>query len=158
VSLSGTHCWKEYEMAGIVVGVDGSDHAHRALTWAMKEAAIRHVPLTVLAVHAVAASGWTGNPIILPEDRDDVDKIRNTVQETVAKTAAEIGQPQPPSVTVQAMNGFPAHELIEASRNAELMVLGARGAGGFTTLMIGSVSNQVVHHAHCPVVVVPHDR
>lgn len=145
-------------MAGIVVGVDGSDYAHRALTWAMKEAAIRQAPLTVLAVHAVAASAWTGNPIILPGDQDDVDTIRNTVEEMVAKSAAEIGQPQPPSVTVRALDGFPAHELIEASRNADLVVLGSRGAGGFTTLMIGSVSNQVVHHAHCPVVVVPHER
>jgi len=143
-------------MAGIVVGVDGSDHAHRALTWAMKEAAVRHVPLTVLAVHSVAASGWTGNPIILPGDQGDVDKIRTAVQETVAKTAAEIGQPQPPSVAVRAMNGFPVHELIEASRDADLVVLGSRGAGGFARLTMGSVSSQVVHYAHCPVVVVPH--
>jgi nucleotide-binding universal stress UspA family protein len=145
-------------MAGLVVGVDGSDHAHRALTWAMKEAAIRHVPLTVLAVHAVAASAWTGNPIIMPGDQDVVDKIRNTVQETVAKTAAEIGQPQPPSVTVRAVDGFPVHELIEASRDAELLVLGSRGAGGFARLTMGSVSSQLVQHAHCPVVVVPHER
>jgi nucleotide-binding universal stress UspA family protein len=145
-------------MAGIVVGVDGSDHAHRALTWAMKEAAIRHVPLTVLAVRAVAASAWTGNPIILPGDQELVDKIRNTVEETVVKTAAEIGQSQPPSVTVQAVQSFPAHELIEASRDADLVVVGSRGAGGFARLMLGSVSSQVVQHAHCPVVVVPHDR
>lgn len=145
-------------MAGIVVGVDGSDHAHRALTWAMKEAAIRHVPLTVLAVHTVAASGWTGNPIILAGEQEDVDKIRNAAQEAAAKTAAEIGQPQPPSVTVRAVAGFPAHELIEASREAELVVLGSRGVGGFARLTMGSVSSQVVHYAHCPVVVVPHER
>ena len=144
-------------MAGIVVGVDGSDHAHRALTWAMKEAAIRHVPLTVLAVRVVAASGWTGNPIVLPGDQEDLEKIRNTVQETVAKTAAEIGQPQPPSVTVRAVQSYPVHELIEASRDADLVVLGSRGAGGFARLTLGSVSSQVVHHAHCPAVVVPHE-
>ena len=144
-------------MAGIVVGVDGSDHAHRALTWAVKEAAIRHVPLTVLAVHAVAASGWTGNPMVLPGDQEEVDKIRKAAEETAAKTAAEIGQPQPPSVTVRAVDGFPVQELIGASRDAELVVLGSRGAGGFTRLTLGSVSSQVVHHAHCPVVVVPHE-
>ena len=147
-------------MAGIVVGVDGSDHAHRALTWAMKEAAIRHVPLTVLAVHAVAASAWTGNPIILGEDQEVLDRIRNAAQETIAKTLAEIGQPQPqpPSVTVRAVHGFPVHELIEASRDADLVVLGSRGAGGFAHLTLGSVSSQVVHHAHGPVVVVPHEK
>lgn len=144
-------------MAGIVVGVDGSDHAHRALTWAMKEAAIRHVALTALAVQEVAASGWTGNSIILAGDEEDAEKIRKATEETVAKAAAELGQPQPPSVTVRVLTGFPAHELIEASRDADLVVLGSRGAGGFTRLMMGSVSSQVVHHAHCPVVVVPHE-
>jgi nucleotide-binding universal stress UspA family protein len=112
----------------------------------------------VLAVHEVAASAWTGNPITLPGDQDDVEKIRKATEETVAKTAAELGQPQPLSVTVRAMTGFPAHELIEASREADLVVLGSRGAGGFARLMMGSVSSQVVHHAHCPVVVVPHER
>ncbi len=145
-------------MAGLVVGVNGSDHAHRALTWAMKEAAIRHVRLTVLAVHEVAASAWTGNPIILPGDQEVVDKIRTAVEETVAKTAAQLGQPQPPSVTVRTVQGFPVQELIEASREADLVVLGSRGAGGFARLMLGSVSDQAVHHAHCPVVVVPNER
>jgi nucleotide-binding universal stress UspA family protein len=53
-------------MAGIMVGIDGSHDAHRAMEWAMREAAIRHAPLTVATVHEVAVSGWTGHPIILP--------------------------------------------------------------------------------------------
>jgi nucleotide-binding universal stress UspA family protein len=145
-------------MTGIVVGIDGSDNAHRALSWAMKEAAVRHVPLTVLAVHGVAASGWTGNPIILAGDEPLVEKIRIAAEELVAKVAAELGEPQPLSVTVRAMNGYVAEELIGASRGVDLLVLGSRGAGGFARLLMGSVSYQVVHHAHCPVVVVPHDR
>lgn len=145
-------------MTGLVVGVDGSDHAHRALTWAMKEAAIRHVRLTVLAVQEVAADAWTGNPMILPGDEEIVDKVRNAMQEAVAKIAAELGQPGPESVTLRAVQGFPAHELIEASRDADLVVVGSRGAGGFARLMQGSISSQVVEHAHCPVVVVPHER
>jgi nucleotide-binding universal stress UspA family protein len=145
-------------MAGILVGVDGSDHGHRALNWAMKEAGMRHVPLTVLTVHEVAASGWTGNPIILAADEPLVEKIRKTAEDTVAKAAAELGEPQPPSVTVRVISGFPSEELIKASRDADLTVLGSRGAGGFARLSMGSVSNQVVHHAHSPVVVVRHER
>jgi nucleotide-binding universal stress UspA family protein len=145
-------------MPGITVGIDGSDGAHRALEWAMKEAAAYHAPLTVVTVHEVPASGWTGNPVILPEDEPVVEKARHAAEESVAKTAARLGGSQPPSVTVRAVNGFAAQELIEASRDADLLVVGSRGGGGFARLMMGSVSDQVVHHAYCPVVVVPGQR
>ena len=145
-------------MAGITVGIDGSHDAHRALEWAMREAAVRHVPLTVVTVHEVAVSGWTGQPIIFPVDQADLEKVRQAAEETVAKAAAQLGESQPASVTVRAVNGFPAQELIEASRDADLLVVGSRGGGGFARLMLGSISQKVVHHAHCPVVVVPGPR
>ena len=145
-------------MAGVIVGVDGSHDAHRALEWAMKEAAIRHVPLTVVTVHEVAVSGWTGQPIILPMDQPEVDKARQAAEEAVAKAAAQLGESQPAAVTVRAVNGLAAQELIEASRDADLLVVGSRGGGGFARLMLGSVSDKVARHAHCPVVVVPGPR
>jgi nucleotide-binding universal stress UspA family protein len=145
-------------MAGIIVGVDGSHDAHRALEWAMKEAAIRHVPLTVVTVHEVAVSGWTGQPIILPMDQPDVNKARQAAEEAVAKAAAHLGESQPAPVTVRAVNGLAAQELIEASRDADLLVVGSRGGGGFARLMLGSVSDKVTRHAHCSVVVVPGPR
>jgi nucleotide-binding universal stress UspA family protein len=144
-------------MAGIVVGVDGSDDAHRALDWAMKEAAAHQVPLTVLAVHDVAASPWTGSPIILPADEPLLEQTRRAAEELVTKATTQLGQPQPPSVTVRVASGLAARELIEASRDADLLVVGSRGVGGFARLVMGSVSSQVTHYAHCPVVVVPHE-
>jgi nucleotide-binding universal stress UspA family protein len=144
-------------MPGITVGIDGSAHSTRALEWAIKEAAVRHAPLTVLTVHLVPASGWTGNPIILPQDATDEEKTRQAAEEMTLKAISQLGEAQPSSVTVRAISGFPAQELIEASRTADLMVVGSRGAGGFARLSIGSVSSQVVHYAHCPVVVVPRE-
>jgi len=145
-------------MPGITVGIDGSDGAHRALEWAVKEAAAHDTPLTVVTVHEVAASGWTGNPVILPPDEPAVEKARQAAEQSVAKAVAQLGESQPLSVTVRAVNGFPAQELIEASRDADLLVVGSRGGGGFMRLMVGSVSAQVVHHAYCSVVVVPGQR
>jgi nucleotide-binding universal stress UspA family protein len=141
-------------MPGITVGIDGSDHSVKALEWAMKEAAIQHSPLTVMMVHLVPMSGWTGQPITLPADAAELEKTRQTANELILKVTSQLGDAQPASVKVNVVNGFPAQDLIEASRDADLIVVGSRGSGGFAKLMMGSVSSQVVHHAHCPVVVV----
>ena len=141
-------------MSGITVGIDGSDHSIRALEWAANEAGVRNTPLTVLTVHAVPQSGWTGNPIIVPQDPEDLEKERLAAEEMTLKVTSQLGGARPASVAVRAAIGFPAQGLIEASHDADLMVVGSRGAGGFVKLVAGSVSDQVVHHAHCPVVVV----
>ena len=142
-------------MAGIVVGVDGSHGSHQALEWAVKHAALDHLPLTVLTVHEVAVSAWTGNPIIYGEDRPAEEKARQAAQEAVDRVISHLGV-RPDSTTVRAVSGRPAQTLIEASQDADLVVVGSRGAGGFASLLTGSVSSQVVSHAACPVVVVRH--
>jgi nucleotide-binding universal stress UspA family protein len=145
-------------MPGIVVGIDGSHHSTRALEWALKEAALQHAALTVLTVHSVAASPWTGNPIRLGVDSEEQEKILHAAEELTRTVADQLGESRPEEVKVRAVIGFPAKELIEASRDADLVVVGSRGAGGFAKLMVGSISSQLVEHAHCPVVVVPSER
>ena len=140
-------------MPGITVGVDGSVHAQRALEWAAKEAGMRHVPLTVLAVHQVASNQWTGNPITYPEDAPEVEKVRQAAEELTQKVIGHI-QPGPTSVTVRAVNDVASRALIEASADCDLIVVGSRGVGGFSRLMLGSVSSQLASHGHCPVVVI----
>jgi nucleotide-binding universal stress UspA family protein len=61
-------------------------------------------------------------------------------------------------VDVRAINGFVVKELVDASQDADLVVVGIRGGGGFARLLMGSVSSEVVQHSACPVVVVPHER
>jgi nucleotide-binding universal stress UspA family protein len=143
-------------MPGIVVGVDGSKHSQRSLEWAMKEAVLRQTPLTVLAVHPVAISTWTQTPLTYPQDEADEERARAAAQEGADKAAAELGE-RAPAVTVRSVSGSPAGELIKAGTDADLLVVGARGSGGFARLLLGSVSAQVTHHAPCPVVVVPAD-
>ena len=141
-------------MPGIVVGIDGSSHSVRALDWALNEAAVKHAPLTVVTVHSVAVSGWSGNPILAPGDAEDEEKARQAAEELTLKAASQLGGAQPASVTVRAVIGFPVEELVKASGDADVLVVGSRGTGGFTKLIMGSVSDQVMHHAHCPVAVV----
>jgi len=141
-------------MSGIVVGVDGSGHSQRALALAMREAVIRRVPLTVLTVHE-AIRGYYSNMVTYSDDPDRTEELRAMVQAETDKVLAALDGPHPDSVTVKAVHGYPVEELIKAGQDADMIVLGSRGAGGFTRLMMGSVSSQVVLHAHCPVLIVP---
>lgn len=145
-------------MPGITVGIDGSDHSQRALEWAIREAAIRNAPLTVLAVHQVAGNHWTGDPEIYPADQPEAEKARQQAQEVVQKLVDAAGGSGPASVTVRAVSGIAAQELINASSDSDLVVVGSRGGGGFARLMLGSTSEKVVRHSAAPVVVVPTGR
>jgi nucleotide-binding universal stress UspA family protein len=146
-------------MPGITVGIDGSHNSLEALEWAMKEAGLQHSPLTVLTVHEVAASPWTGHPTIQPDvDNPAREHYRQAAEEAVAKATSELGGAPTAAITVRAVTGFAASELIDASKDSDLLVVGSRGGGGFARLLLGSVTSQVVHHAACPVVVVPTSR
>ncbi len=140
-------------MPGIVVSVDGSADSQNALEWAVTQAALEHAPLTVLAVHQVAVSAWTGNPIIYPQDRPEAQRALHAVEEAVGKTIGKLGDGRPSSVTVRASIGQPADALVEASHDADMVVVAER-RGGFARRLRRSVRGQVVNHAACPVVVI----
>jgi nucleotide-binding universal stress UspA family protein len=141
-------------MPGVIVGVDGSEHSQHALNWAVREAGLRGAALTVLAVHQVASNHWTGNPELYPADQPATEAVRRAAEDVVQKAVSQAGEPAPASVTVRAVSGLAAQELVSASSDADLVVVGSRGGGGFARLL-GSVSSRVVSHAACPVVVVP---
>jgi nucleotide-binding universal stress UspA family protein len=139
-------------MSGIVVGADGSAHSRRALEWAAREAALRRVPLTVITVHQIPV-GLRGSGMLYLPEHAAAEHGRRAVQLEMDKVLAELGRPV--SVTVLSRSGHPARQLLEAARDADMIVLGSRGAGGFARLVMGSVSTQVSQHARCPVVIVP---
>ena len=95
-------------MPGIVVGIDGSSHSARGLEWALNEAAIKHARLTVLTVHSVAVSGWSGNPILLPGDAEDQEKSRQAAEELTLKAASQLGEAQPARPPVCTRPGIAA--------------------------------------------------
>jgi nucleotide-binding universal stress UspA family protein len=143
-------------MPGIIVGIDGSTHSRQALEWAVNEAAVRHAPLTVLTVHQALASYW-GGPVLA--DQDLAKRASEAAREETDILLEKFGEEErPPTVTVLAVTGVPAEELLDAAADADMIVVGARGAGGFKRLLMGSVCTQVTYHAHCPVVVIPADN
>jgi nucleotide-binding universal stress UspA family protein len=143
-------------MPGIIVGIDGSEHSRRALEWAIHEAAIRQAPLTVLTVNQ-AVVGYGGGPVEYPGDEDRADKSREAAQKQTDTILDSAGS-RPPSVTVRAVTGFPAEEILRAAVGADMIVVASRGVGGFAPLRIGSVAHHVTHQARCPVVLIPADE
>jgi nucleotide-binding universal stress UspA family protein len=142
-------------MPGIIVGVDGSTQSRRALVWAISHAAIRQMPLTVLIVQEAVTSFWAG-PVIYPADAELTEHARKIAQDETDNALRKLApKARPPEVTVLAVVGAPAEEILGAARDADMIVVGSRGADGFKKLLMGSVSYAVLHHAHCPVVVIP---
>ena len=122
----------------------------------MEEAALRDAPLTVVTVRQVATDSWGTSPTAYPPKGDvpEAEWQREMAQQMADKAVATLGDCKRPKVMIRASAGVPADELIRASEDADMEVVGCRGAGGFARLLLGSVSTQVVHHARCPVVVI----
>jgi nucleotide-binding universal stress UspA family protein len=137
----------------VVVGVDGSDSSRRALRFAFTEATLRETTLT--AVHAWVAPDAAGLTSARASGGVDwsflAQRAADVLDETLASARTDF-----PDVEVagQVANDHPIQALLEASRHAQLLVLGSRGRGAFTGLVLGSVSHSAVRSAHCPVAVV----
>jgi nucleotide-binding universal stress UspA family protein len=146
-------------MGVIVVGVDHSQGAKAALEFALCEAKLRQV--TLRAVHA-----WQFSLEIpgieegfYPAVGADLSDLRSAA-EAALEVTIDVAIPDVGGVTLErrVVEGAPSAVLVDQSQDAELLVVGSRGRGGFAGLLLGSVSAQCAHHAACPVVIIPHRR
>jgi nucleotide-binding universal stress UspA family protein len=133
----------------VVVGVDGSPAAAIALEIAIEEARLRRARLHVTYAYAALGAPLTGST-----GHDYYEQTEHDAKEVLQRASASAPSTEGLEVEWLGVPGNPAEVLIEASREASLLVVGSRGRGGFIGLMMGSVSNQCVHHSHCPVLVV----
>lgn len=145
-------------MERIVVGVDGSASSHEALDWAVTEARLRGAELE--AVHAwqypTAYSGGASFAVAAAYDMRDFEVEAKAALDAIMSKVDASGLAAP--IRETCASGAAAAVLIEAAQAADLLVVGSRGRGGFTGLLLGSVSQQIAHHASCPVVIVPGRR
>jgi nucleotide-binding universal stress UspA family protein len=143
-------------MGIIVVGVDGSDSARAALTWALAEARLRGS--TLRAVHAwmIPAVSSGEAPWGLSGSYVDVnaDEIEKATHEALDREIAEVDGSADVAIERFVDEGPAADVIVDASKDAELVVVGSRGRGAIATLVLGSTSQHVIQHAACPVVVV----
>lgn len=134
----------------VIVGVDGSPHSDRALSWACRRA--ENCGDTVRAVCAwlLGASGedWTPQPGVKPEGQRHAEQILREAVERVRSDHPTV------KVETAAVEGSPGQVLVDMSADADLLVVGSRGRSEVSGLLLGSVSQHSVHRAHCPVTVV----
>jgi nucleotide-binding universal stress UspA family protein len=132
----------------VVVGVDGSDRSVRAVDWAAVEAERRGAPLHLVFAYEFPALTEGYEPI-------SAEEMLRPGNQMVEGQADRVRESRPGlTVSGQAALGRPSVVLVEASRRASVVVVGARGRGRFTGAMLGSVSQKVAAHAHGPVIVV----
>ncbi|MGW1884592.1 universal stress protein [Streptomyces sp. NPDC001970] len=133
----------------VVVGVDGSPSSYGALRWAVRHAALIGATVDAVAAYELpGAHGWSAPAV-------DADFDAEAAQEGLVREVREVlGDTGETRVHERLVRGNPAEVLLNAAEGAELLVVGCRGRGGFTRMLLGSVSQQVAQHAPCPVVIV----
>jgi nucleotide-binding universal stress UspA family protein len=141
----------------IVVGVDGSSRSEGALRWAIEQAQLSGAVVeAVSSWQDPATSGYGLGFLPVPSGEDSwaalTEKyLQESVAEVVGRTAGTV------KIVTRVEQGHPAQVLLDAARGARLLVVGTRGHGTLAGVLLGSVSQHVVQHASCPVVVVPED-
>lgn len=141
-------------MGEIIVGVDGSENSLDALRWAAAEARLRGCPLRIVGTFTTPIMS-TGYEVAVP-DPSDLEAASATMLDAAVEQVRSGGDLDGVDARVEVIEGHAGERLISLSRDAELLVVGSRGHGGFMGLLLGSVTTYVVNHAECPVVVVRH--
>ncbi len=138
---------------GVVVGLDESGYSDEALRWAAHEAALRKERLTLVHAITIPTPAWPALQLRELYEDDGRAILEDAVRDVKESTKSD----GPLDVTLHLEFSRPAPTLIDMSKDADLVVVGARGLGTVRQLLLGSVSSALVHHAHCPVVVIHQD-
>lgn len=135
----------------VVVGVDGSSGAEAALRYAIEEARRRGAALRIVGAWFVSSSAYMGVPL----PTNFVEDSERAAATSIERSLEAVGRPADVPLETVIARGQPAAVLVAQAATADVLVVGSRGLGGFRELLLGSVSQACVHHALCPVIVVP---
>ena len=134
-------------MKVIVVGVDHSAGASAALAFAEEEARLRGATLRVVHAWQYGYIGYTGFEGGMPAVGGDIVKLQAEAEAALEASVSQVRGKSSVEIEQRVVQGAPAAVLVEQSRDADLLIVGSRGHGGFTQLLLGSVSQQCAHHS-----------
>lgn len=142
---------------GILVGVDGSPASDAAVTWATREAVRRLIPITLMHVVAPVVVGWPVGQLYANMPEWQKDNAQHVIEHARKTLTASLGESEAPGVHTEVVYASTVPTLIEASKEAWMIVAGSEGIGALGRQLLGSVSTALIQHAHCPVAVIRAD-
>jgi nucleotide-binding universal stress UspA family protein len=143
---------------GILAAVDGSPESDAAVRWAAREAVMRDAAVTLMHVVAPVVVSWPVRYLQSSFDEWQEENAQHVIEQAQKTFHASMGDAKPPAVRAAVQHAAVATTLINASREAQMVVVGSRGMGAVGRGLLGSVSSGLVHYAHCPVAVVHGDE
>lgn len=139
---------------GVLVCVDGSEASDAAIAWGSREAAMRHLPITLLHAVPPVVVGWPVGQLYSEMPDWQKDKAQVVIECAYKTVTASLGDSAPPETHTKMVYSSVVPALIEASKDAWMIVVGSEGLGTLGRLLLGSVATSLLHHAHCPVAVI----
>jgi nucleotide-binding universal stress UspA family protein len=142
---------------GILVCIDGSAASDAAVAWATREAVTRDVPFTLMHAVPPIVVGWPVGQLYAKMPEWQKDSGQHVVDQARKTLSANLGESEPPEIHTETVYSNAVPALIDASKDAWMLVAGSQGLGALGRLLVGSVTTALIHHAHCPVAVIHSD-
>jgi len=139
---------------GILVCVDGSAASDAAVVWGVGEAIMRRLPITLMHVIPPVIVGWPVGPLYADMPEWQKDNAQHAIDHARKTLRASVGESEPPETRTEIVYSSVVPALIDASKDAWMIVAGSQGLGALGRLLLGSVTTGLAHHAHCPVAVI----
>ena len=139
---------------GVLVCVDGSAASDAAVAWGTREAIMRHLPITLMHVVPPVVVGWPAGQLYADMPEWQEDNGRHVIDQARKTLSASMGELEPPEIRTAMVYSSVVPALIDASKDAWMIVAGSQGLGALGRLLLGSVTTGLAHHAHCPVAVI----
>ncbi len=139
---------------GVLICVDGSAASDAAVAWGAREAVMRRLPVTLIHAIPPVIVGWPVGQLYAEMPEWQIDNAKHAIDQARKTLRASLGGSEPPEMHTEIVYSSAVPALIDASKDAWMIVAGSQGLGALGRLMLGSVTTGLVHHAHCPVAVI----